>query len=182
MLDAIGGFPVVPFGVDVAVGARLNREGWRTRFVGAAVAENTVVSDLGDYWRQHVRWARGGFGASGHRRSPFRGTLPQRIETWTTTIGYGDRLVFAAAVVGAVVGVVPLWVAFAYLVAPGVELVAALLKAGIRNRLPPLLLAAAVLFAADLAASLAAIVVHLARRPYRWKSPRRQALGATSNR
>ena len=57
-LEQIGGFPAAPLGVDVAVSTALIHGGWRTRFVADAVADNTVVADLGAYWRQHVRWAR----------------------------------------------------------------------------------------------------------------------------
>jgi cellulose synthase/poly-beta-1,6-N-acetylglucosamine synthase-like glycosyltransferase len=181
-IEAIGGFPVVSAGVDVAASRGLTRQGWRTRFVPAAVAENAVVSEVGEYWRQHIRWARGGFGTSAQKRSRFRGTAPQRIETWAAAIGYGDRLVFLVAAAGAIAGALPWWLPILYLAAPGVEILAAALKAGVRRGLPRVLLATVLLFAADLMASLAAVVVHVARRPYRWQSARPRPAGAEPNR
>ena len=60
-LERSNGFPVVPVGVDVATSSRLVRQGWRTRFVAGAVANNTVVSSVSSFWRQHVRWSRAVF-------------------------------------------------------------------------------------------------------------------------
>ena len=180
-LAAIGGFPVVPVGVDVAASRRLTRQGWRTRFVRGAVADNVVVSEFADYWRQHVRWARSGFRVPAHERPRFRGSTPQRIEAWVAALGYGDRLVFVVAAVGAAVGALQWWVPVLYLAAPGVEIVVAALAAGVRRKLPRVLLAVVVFFPADLVASLAAVAAQLARRPYRWQSPRRVPAGAESN-
>lgn len=170
-LDQIGGFPVVEAGEDVATSASLTRRGWRTRFVVSAVADNRVVSDLRDFWRQHVRWSRAVFRVHTGRR-PSTASWPQRLEMVAASVGYGDRLVFAMAVGGAVVGVFPIWIPLLYLTMPGLEILAALHKAGVRRRLPWFVLATVVFFAADIAASLAAVVIHAARRPHRWHSPR----------
>lgn len=180
-LEAIGGFPLVPVGEDVAASRRLTRQGWRTRFLPAAVADNTVVSTLTDYWQQHVRWARGAFGVAGPAPSRFEGTAAQRVESWASTIGYGDRLVFALAVAGALAGL-HWWLPVAYFAAPGAEVVVASLLAGARRELPRALLATVVLFAADLLASVAAVVAHVARRPHRWHSPRGLPADSGSNR
>lgn len=180
-LEAIGGFPLVPVGADVAASRRLTRQGWRTRFAPAAVADNTVVSTLSDYWRQHVRWARGAFGVAGPAPSRFEGTASQRLEAWASTVGYGDRLVFALAVAGALAGL-HWWLPVVYLAAPGAEVVVASLRAGARRELPRALLATVLLFAADLLASVAAVVAHVARMPYRWHSPRRLPAGSGSSR
>ncbi|MDB4882375.1 MAG: glycosyltransferase family 2 protein, partial [Gemmatimonadetes bacterium] len=170
-LEEMGGFPTVPTGEDVATSAGLTRRGWRTRFVVSAVADNTVVSDLRDFWRQHVRWSRAVFRVhAGTRRSS--ASLAQRIEMGASSTGYGDRLVFAIAMGGAVAGMLPVWIPMMYLAVPGLGIVAALLKAGVVRRLPWFLLATVVLFAADLAGSVAAVVIHAARRPDRWYSPR----------
>ncbi len=181
-LEAIGGFPLVPVGVDVAASRRLTRQGWHTRLAPASVVDNTVVSTLADYWRQHVRWARGAFGASERARTPFNGTAAQRLEAWASTIGYGDRLLFASAAAGAIAGLLPWWLPIMYLAVPGVEIVAASLEAGVRRGLPRMLLATVLLFAADLLASLAAVIAHVVRMPYCWHSPRRLPAGAESNR
>lgn len=171
-LEQIGGFPLVPAGVDVGTSSRLIRHGWRTRFVAAAVADNTVVSDARDYWRQHVRWSRAVFRVSTTERPAAAVSLPQRLEMGASSIGYADRLVFAVAAGGFVAGALPVWVPALYLAVPGLEIVAALLKAGVGRRLPRFLFATVLFFAADLVGSVAAVIIHVARRPYRWHSPR----------
>jgi glycosyl transferase family 2 len=171
-LEAVGGFPDVPAGVDLEASLRLAREGWSTRFVPGAVADNNVVADLRAYRRQHVRWARGGFGALTRPARPARMTLPQRVESWVTGVGYGDRALLGVAAVGAAVGSLPAWAPAVYLAVPGAQLLAALLKAGLGRRIPRLFAASLVLFPLDLVFSVGAILVHLARRPHRWESLR----------
>ena len=171
-LEQSGGFPVAPAGVDVATSFSLIRRGWRTRFVASAVADNIVVSNVSNYWRQHVRWSRAVFRVVNSDKPPVTVSLPQRLEMSAASIGYGDRLIFAVAIVGTVAGVLPLWVPLLYLAVPGLEIVAALLKAGVRRSIPRFLLATMVFFVADLAGSVAAVVIHVGRRPYRWHSPR----------
>jgi cellulose synthase/poly-beta-1,6-N-acetylglucosamine synthase-like glycosyltransferase len=180
-LEEIGGFAEVPAGEDVATSARLTRRGWRIRFVAAAVADNRVVSDVRHFWRQHIRWSRAVFGIRSDRQ-PSVASWPQRLEMGASSIGYGDRLVFAVVATGTVAGVLPLWVPLLYLAVPGLEIVAALLKAGVGRRLPRFLLATVVFFAADLAASVAAVLIHAARRPYRWNSPRWTHVDGEANR
>jgi hypothetical protein len=87
-------------------------------------------------------------------------------------IGYGDRLVFAAGLAGAIGSVVPWWVPLAYLGVRGLEIVAALGKARAGHRLHLFLAAAVIMFPADLIASLVASIAHVARRPYRWHHSR----------
>jgi cellulose synthase/poly-beta-1,6-N-acetylglucosamine synthase-like glycosyltransferase len=165
------GFPVVPAGVDVATSFLLTRAGWRIRFVAGAVADNIVVSSVTNYWRQHVRWSRAVFRVDTNQ-SPAPVSLPQRLEMSAASIGNGDRIAFAVALIATVAGALPLWVPLLYLTVPGLEVVAALLKAGVRSGVPRFLLATIVFFVADLAGSVAAVVIHVGRRPYRWHSPR----------
>jgi len=181
-LEQSGGFPVAPAGVDVATSFSLIRRGWRTRFVASAVADNIVVSNVSNYWRQHVRWSRAVFRVVNSDKPPVTVSLPQRLEMSAASIGYGDRLIFAVAIVGTVAGVLPLWVPLLYLAVPGLEIVAALLKAGVRRSIPRFLLATMVFFVADLAGSVAAVVIHVGRRPYRWHSPRWVQADGDSNR
>jgi GT2 family glycosyltransferase len=171
-LERIDGFPLVPIGVDVATSTRIIRRGWRTRFVATAVADNTVVSKARHYWRQHIRWSRGVWSAPRGDRPPLGSSWLQRLETVAATIGYGDRLVFAAAAGGTIAGALPAWVPMLYLAVPGLEIIAALGRAGVGRRMPRFLFAGLVLFAVDLGASVAAVLTHLARRPYRWHNPR----------
>jgi 1,2-diacylglycerol 3-beta-glucosyltransferase len=179
-LEQVDGFPVVPVGVDVATSFRLIRRGWRTRFVAGAIADNIVVSNLRNYWRQHVRWSRAVFRFVTNG-PPGTVSWPQRLDMSAASIGYGDRLVFAVAIVGSVAGALPLWVPLLYLSVPGMEVVAALLKAGVRRGLPRFLLATLLLFVADLAGSVAAVFIHIGRRPYRWHSPRWLQADADAN-
>lgn len=167
----IDGFPDVPVGEDVATSARLTRRGWRTRFVEGAIVDNTVVSDLRTYWRQHVRWSRAVFRAHSDRQRS-SASLAQRVELTAASLGYADRLVFALALAGASVGTLPAWVPLLYLAVPGLEILAALGKAGVRQRLPWFVVSAVLFFVADILASMAAVVIHLARRPYRWHNAR----------
>lgn len=81
-LEAIGGFPLVPVGVDVATSARIVRRHWRIRFVRSAVAGNTLVASLRQYWRQHVRWSRGAFQIR-HRVEPAPHPAPAVSHTTT---------------------------------------------------------------------------------------------------
>lgn len=171
-LESIDGFPLVPIGVDVATSTRIIHRGWRTRFVTTAVADNTVVSKARHYWRQHIRWSRGAWGVPRGDQPPLGSSRLQRLETVAATIGYGDRLVFAAAVGGTIAGALPAWVPMLYLAVPGLEIIAVLGGAGLGRRMPRFLFAGIVLFAFDLGASVAAVLAHLARRPYRWHNPR----------
>ena len=180
-LREIGGFPPLPVGEDVATSARLTHQGWRTRFVVTAVAENTLVSSLRAYWRQHVRWTRSVLRVhSGHSVSS--ASWAQRLEMHASSIGYADRLAFAAAALGAMTGLIASWVPFVYLAPPALGIVAALLKARVGRRLPLYLLSTAFVFAADLVASVAAVVVHASRRPYRWDNVRWNPVVVTARR
>src|SRR5205814_7836852 len=86
--------------------------------------------------------------------------LPRRIEAAFRSAGYVDRLALLAAVALAVVSRLPLWLPPAYLAIAGVEVVAAVWKAGERRHLPGFVLATAGFFALDVVASIAAVAAH----------------------
>jgi cellulose synthase/poly-beta-1,6-N-acetylglucosamine synthase-like glycosyltransferase len=170
-LEQIGGFALVPTGEDVATSNALIRRGWRTRFVVDAIADNTVVAALGEYWRQHVRWTRSLLHVQADD-VPSRASLLQRLESGASSFGSADRLVFAVAAMGAAISLVPRWVPVLYLAAPGLEVVVALHKAGVRRRAPHYLLATMLFFVMDIAGSATAVVLQTFRRPYSWHNPR----------
>ena len=176
-LEQIGGFPMLPMGEDVATSDRLVHAGWQTRFVPTAVADNHVASNLRAFWRQHLRWSR-----SVRRNQVSRdvsgASFAQRLELRAASIGYGDRLVFAIAMAGAIAQLFPAWVPLLYLAAPGLEIVAALSKARAGRRIPAFLLAAVAFFGVDLVASVAAIAIHASRRSLDWYNPRFQPMDA----
>jgi hypothetical protein len=107
--------------------------------------------------------------------------MSQRLEMMAASIGYGDRLAFATASVGALADILPIWLPVLYLSLPALAIVAAMFEAGVGRRLPSFLFATALVFAIDLAASITAIVTHAARRPYRWYSPRLEHVDGDSN-
>jgi cellulose synthase/poly-beta-1,6-N-acetylglucosamine synthase-like glycosyltransferase len=180
-LREIGGFPPLPVGEDVATSARLTHQGWRTRFVVTAVADNTLVSNLRAFWRQHVRWTRSVLRVhSGHSASIV--STAQRLEMHASSIGYADRLVFATAALGATMGLLSVWVPFLYLALPALGVLAALFKARVGRRLPIYLLSTAFVFAADLVASVAAVLMHASGRPFRWDNLRWNSIGDGTSR
>ena len=174
-LEQIGGFPVVPAGVDVATSAALTRCGWQSRFVHTAVAGNTVVSSADDFWRQHVRWARAALGVRPREAGPRPVPVLQRLELAASSLGYADRVVFAAALAGAAAGALSWTPALLYLAVPALEIIAAVVKAGARRELGRYMFAAAGFFVADLIASVVAVVAHASDRPHRWHNPRQFA-------
>jgi len=171
-LRQMGGWPLAPLGEDIAASTCLIRRGWRTQFVQAAIANNTVESELPGYWWQHVRWARATFHTIARDKTRFAASWPQRLESFVTSIGYGDRLIFVIAVAGALVGMLPGWVPVVYLAVPGMEIVVAAFKAGVGGKLPYFLLSSAVLFPVDLVASITAVLAQVLHRQYRWRSQR----------
>lgn len=172
-LEQLGGFADGAPGGDIRISLALARLGWDTCFVRAAVVDNLVVEQLGDYWHQHLRWARNLF--SSRRGGADAPALPVllRLEEWAVSAGYVDRLALAAVLALGVFEELPLWVAAAYLTIVAVEVVVAVAKAGAARRLPRYLVATAALSGLDVVASLAASVAHLFRRPRVWRQPRR---------
>ena len=175
--EEIGGFPAGAVGEDLVATVALTKQRWRLRFAPEARAENHVVERLPDYWRQHTRWAGNTFDA-GRTANQSRASLALRIETWMMSAGYTDRLALLAAAGLAVIGTFPIWLPLAYLGLRGLEVAVAVLKAGVRQRLPLFLFWTVVFFAVDVVASVAATAQYAGRRPPSWQSPARAPTAA----
>jgi cellulose synthase/poly-beta-1,6-N-acetylglucosamine synthase-like glycosyltransferase len=171
-LDAIGGFCEQALAEDLASTVALTRAGWRTRFLEDAVVENLMPEAPSEYWHQHVRWARGVLAVA--KPTTARGEVPRarRLENIVVAGGYLDRIGLLLAVALARARVLSLWVPAAYLALTGAEVVAAVRRSGAGSRTAWFLVATAVCFPLDVAASAVAAIGHLARRPLVWRSPR----------
>jgi 1,2-diacylglycerol 3-beta-glucosyltransferase len=170
-LDDVGGFVAGISGEDVTTSVALTEAGWTTRFVRGAVVENDVVSGWDNYWHQHVRWARGTLGTTGEHRRHSPAPVGRRLESWVVSSGYLDRLAFLGTLVlpGGRSRTLPAL----YALAAGLEVCVALARGGVPVRTAPRYLAAlVVVFPVDIAATAAAVVSHLRRRPLTWQSPR----------
>jgi cellulose synthase/poly-beta-1,6-N-acetylglucosamine synthase-like glycosyltransferase len=174
-LEEVGWFRVDAYGEDVDTAVALTRAGWRTRFVPDAVAGDHVAESWAHYWRQHLRWTDAMLDA-GRRRERGRVPLARRIEALFLSAGYADRVALLAAAALAVAGYLPLWLPPAYLGIAGLEVVAAVTKAGAARHLPGFMLATATFFALDVVASLAAVVLHRWHGRLGWQPPRRAGL------
>jgi cellulose synthase/poly-beta-1,6-N-acetylglucosamine synthase-like glycosyltransferase len=170
-LVEVAGFGRMKSSEDVETSLALERAGWETRFVPGAIADNAVATTVGDYWRQHLRWARGSLTARNARKMPFRGRFIHRLEAWNVAVGYLDRVLLLAAVPLSAAGL-PRRVLAAYLIPLAAQVVVSLLKARHGKRLAGFALATATVFPLDLASSAAALALHLSRRPQVWRSPR----------
>lgn len=175
-LEQAGGFGPGP-GEDVRITVALTLAGWSTRFVRAAVVDETVVHRSDDYWHQHVRWGRNLF-ATASRRPPSgrtRAPLDRRIETWMLSAGYADRLIVLAALSLVATGRLPLRFPAAYLTVRGAEVGVALLRAGVGRQAPRFVASVAAFFPLDVVASVASALGHLRRAPRTWRHPQRPA-------
>jgi hypothetical protein len=86
--------------------------------------------------------------------------------------GYLDRIVFAAAAILAVLGLVTPWLAIAYLAGVSLTVTAAVARAAGAAAVPGYLATAALFFAVDVVASAAAIARQLTGRPHTWEGAR----------
>jgi cellulose synthase/poly-beta-1,6-N-acetylglucosamine synthase-like glycosyltransferase len=171
-LEQIGWFGPEP-GADVRSTVALTRAGWRTRFVSEAVAQNTVADHWADYWHQHIRWARNLFAAADRAPSPAP-TVPlrRRVETRMLSVGYADRLVLLVALPLAAAGRLRVRFAALYLTVVAGEVWTALGKARVGRERHRFFLWTVILFALDVAASVAAGAAHLSGRPRGWRHSR----------
>jgi len=158
-LEQVGGFPAGSFGEDTEVSLALVAGGWQSRFIRGAVAGSALAESLRHYWQQRARW-NWGLWKAGRRATG--------LESWMVVLGYADRLlILAAALLVAAGQMNVLWPAL-YLAAPCLASVVALWRAGIRRRIPGYLFSPVLLFAVDVAVTLASTLAVVFRRRPKW--------------
>jgi len=157
-LQGIGGFPQGTMVEDIHVSLALSRAGWKTRWIGSAVAREDVPADLNGFRLQRLRWSRGMM-AIGHKA---RG-----IEELFVVAGYLDRLVLVAALALTLLGLLPWWLLATSVAVPAVIILTALAKAGMLGH-PAYLWSIVPMTLADLGVTAEAALAQIARRPLRW--------------
>lgn len=182
-LEEVGGFRPGVLLEDSDLTLALARRGYRLRFVSQSVARHGMPETVGDYVRQHVRWARG---FNDVAREQIRTTLADRrlprrlrVELALFSFGYLDRLALLVAI-----GMqsfdrlfrFPLAVLGAALVMPFVQVVAVFASerapVGMWLRLPAIPL----LFGLDVFVAARAALESLTNRPRVWRRTRRMPL------
>ena len=102
-LAALGGFTRGAFLEDTDFTLRLNRAGFKTRFVPDAISIHNAPVNIRGYAQQHARWGRGFQDAARTNLFALLGderlSVPMRIELSLFSLGYLDRLALFGAVV-----------------------------------------------------------------------------------
>lgn len=174
-LEEVGGFPAGLPGGDVRITVALTRQGWRTRFVPAAVVDNTVAAGWIDYWHQHTRWGRNVLGAADtHGVAGQRSGLARGLEIAVSSTGYFDRVLLAGALAMRVFGAMTLRPPAVYVAIRAFEIAVALARARVSQPWRYLLVVP-IFFVVDALASVAAVVGHVTMRPRRWRRPPRRS-------
>jgi cellulose synthase/poly-beta-1,6-N-acetylglucosamine synthase-like glycosyltransferase len=161
-LKDIGLIPPDVISEDIWISMKLTTAGWRTRWIGEAVAREDVASELGVFWKQRIRWSRGQLSS---------GRIAGSVEDFMVAAGYVDRLVFLAAAGLTITGFIPLWLPAIYLLAPTLTLMTALRRARAHN-VAAYLFSAMVMLAADIGVTLNSAFAQLRGRRHDWKSSR----------
>jgi cellulose synthase (UDP-forming) len=103
-LESIGGMPEDSITEDLRVSLLLLREGWKGVYVPAVLAQGIGPVDVGGYFDQQRRWARGGLEIL-FKRNPFYRDMPlgTRVQFglsflyWFTGWAYGAYLILPIA-------------------------------------------------------------------------------------
>jgi cellulose synthase/poly-beta-1,6-N-acetylglucosamine synthase-like glycosyltransferase len=159
-LIEIGGFPVGATAEDIHISVLLNRAGWATRSVVAAVAREDVPESFAGFQAQRLRWSRG---LMETRRAA------SGVEDVLVAAGYCDRLVLLAAIVLACAGWVPAWLLALYLAAPALTIGLAVSRARSRQKWR-VVLSLPLMVVADVAVTAGAMLSHLSAGPIRWQT------------
>lgn len=103
-LDEVGGMPEDSITEDMRVSLELLRAGWRSVYVPVVLAQGIGPVDVGGYFSQQLRWARGGLEILLRRRPFFRGMQPGAMfqyafsfAYWFTGLAYAAYLVLPFA-------------------------------------------------------------------------------------
>lgn len=93
-IDEIGGIPEDSITEDLAASMRLIDQGYTSRYVSVVLAEGLGPMDVGSYYNQQLRWARGGLQIMFRRRLPRRMSIAQTFQFglgfiyWFTGVAY----------------------------------------------------------------------------------------------
>jgi 1,2-diacylglycerol 3-beta-glucosyltransferase len=164
-LAEIGGFARGTLVEDIHLGLELSRTGWKTRWIGQAVAREDVPTDLKAFRLQRLRWSRGLMASSRKARG---------LEEWLAAAGYLDRLTFVAGVVLAALGLMSVWVPIAYAMAPVAVIATALHRARPPNRFA-FVMSIVPMILADIAVTLESVAAQVAGAGIAWRAQGRQA-------
>ena len=85
-LESIGGHGI-GLAEDLVTAIRLHAEGWRSVYVPAVVSRGLVPEDLGSYYRQQLKWARGVYEVAFTELPRLAGRLTWRQRLSYLTIG-----------------------------------------------------------------------------------------------
>lgn len=88
-LEAVGGMAEESIAEDFLTGLRIHARGWRSRYVAEVLAEGLAPHDLGSYYKQQFRWARGALDVI-FRFNP----IFMRGLTWTQRLQYLSSATF----------------------------------------------------------------------------------------
>jgi cellulose synthase/poly-beta-1,6-N-acetylglucosamine synthase-like glycosyltransferase len=125
-LADIGGFPCGAMAEDIDLSLALTRAGWKTRWLGEAVAREDVPPFLAGFRLQRLRWSRGLMTSAPRTRT---------LEDALAATGYLDRLAFVAGAALALAGDLPAWLPIAYAALPLAIILTALWRAGVPGKL-----------------------------------------------
>jgi cellulose synthase (UDP-forming) len=89
-IDEIGGIAQIGHSEDIWTSLKLHERGWKTVFVNKVLAVGNAPASISAYFKQQLRWAKGGVGML-FERNPLRNTkltLDQRLQYFSSNIFY----------------------------------------------------------------------------------------------
>lgn len=89
-INDIGGIAEVNHSEDIWTSLKLHMHGWKTIFVNEVLAEGVAPSTIASYFRQQLRWSRGGLSMMLYHNALFvkKLTLDQRLQYFISNFFY----------------------------------------------------------------------------------------------